>query len=141
MKQILLALCIAGAGFAQTNAHEAPVMSILNDIHAVNSLDKTLAFYRAVFGLDAQPRPFPNPGVPALTNSPGVSLRIAVLKFPNASFGFELTEFSGIERKPGRPTHTDPGAGTMVLRVRDLDSVVATAKKAGAEIVPGHRRP
>jgi len=141
MKKTILALTIAAAAFAQTSGHEAPVMSILNDIHAVNSLDKTLAFYRAVFGLDAQPRPFPNPGVPALTNSPGVSLRLAVLKFPNASFGFELTEFSGIERKPGRPTHTDPGAGTMVLRVRNLDNVVAAAKKAGAEIVTRSQAP
>jgi catechol 2,3-dioxygenase-like lactoylglutathione lyase family enzyme len=81
-------------------ASGAPVVGILNYIHAVNDLDKTLAFYHEVFGLDGQPRPFPNPGVPALTNSPGVSLRLAVLKLPNAGFGFELTEFSGVPRQP-----------------------------------------
>ena len=87
------------------------MVGILNYIHAVNDLDTTLAFYNEVFGLKGEPRPFPNPGVPALTNSPGVSLRLAVLKLPNASFGFELTQFSGVDRHPGRPKHTDPGAG------------------------------
>lgn len=137
----LFALCTAGAAFAQTDSRSPVVLSILNDIHAVNNLDQTLAFYRDVFGLTAEPRPFPNPGVPALTNSPGVHLRLAVLRFPNASFGFELTEFSGIARNPGRARHTDPGTGTMVLRVRDLDAVVAAAKKDGCEIVTASQAP
>lgn len=142
MKRSLLALFVAGAAFAESSSQSAAVMSILNDIHAVNTLDKTLAFYREVFGLNAEPRPFPNPGVPALTNSPGVSLRLAMLHFPKASYGFELTEFSGVDRKPGRAARqTDPGAGTLVLRVRDLDAVVTAAKKLDAPIVTRSQAP
>ena len=76
-------LLIRSAGFAQTDTAPpaaGPVVGILNYIHAVNDLEKTLAFYNEVFGLKAEPRPFPNPGVPALTNSPGVSLRLATLR-------------------------------------------------------------
>ncbi len=119
----------------------APVVGILNYIHAVDSLDKTLAFYNDVFGLKGEPRPFPNPGVPALTNSPGVSLRLAVLKLPNASFGFELTQFSGVDRHPGRAKHTDPGAGLLALRVKDMAPVLAAIKKRNDPIVTSSGAP
>jgi catechol 2,3-dioxygenase-like lactoylglutathione lyase family enzyme len=112
-----------------------PTVGILNYIHAVNDLGKTLAFYDQVFGLKGEPRPFPNPGVPALTNSPGVSLRIGVLRLPNAGFGFELTEFSGVARHPGVPKHTDPGAALLALRVKDMQPVLAAIKKRNDPII------
>jgi catechol 2,3-dioxygenase-like lactoylglutathione lyase family enzyme len=114
-----------------------PVVGIRNDLHAVNGLDKTLAFYRDVFGLDGETQP-QNRGLAALTNSPGAHVRFAVLDLPNTSFGFELAEFSGVERKPGRLRVSDPGSGTLILRVLDLDRVVDAAKAPGAEMVtPG----
>jgi catechol 2,3-dioxygenase-like lactoylglutathione lyase family enzyme len=119
----------------------APVVGILNYIHAVDSLDTTLAFYNDVFGLKGEPRPFPNPGVPALTNSPGVSLRLAVLKLPNAGFGFELTQFSGVDRHPGRAKHTDPGAALLALRVKDMAPVLAAIKKRNDPIVTSSGAP
>jgi catechol 2,3-dioxygenase-like lactoylglutathione lyase family enzyme len=142
----LLAVCLCGAAvcFAQTGLtapSAAPVVGILNYIHAVNDLDTTLAFYNEVFGLKGQPRPFPNPGVPALTNSPGVSLRIATLKLPNEPFGFELTQFSGIDRHPGRAKQTDPGAGLLALRVKDMAPVLAAIKKRNDPIVTSSGAP
>jgi catechol 2,3-dioxygenase-like lactoylglutathione lyase family enzyme len=113
----------------------AAAVEILNDIHAVNSLNKTLAFYRGVFELDGKARVLPNTGIPALVNSPIVRLRIAVLDLPNTSFGLELAEFSGVERKPVRLNVSDPGGGTLVLRVRDLDRVVDAAKNFGTEVI------
>src|SRR3984957_21204389 len=102
--RILSAIVIASAqiAFAQTGTapSDAPVVGMLNYIHAVNDLDRTLAFYHDVFGLDAPaPRPLLSPGVPALTNSPGVKLGLSTLHFPNPVFGFELTEFSNVDRK------------------------------------------
>lgn len=129
---------IATVAFAQIgpapNTGVATV-GMLNWIHAVNNLDKTLAFYDEVFGLKGEPRPFPNPGVPALTNSPGVKLRLATLRLPNAGFGFELTEFSGVARHPGVPKHTDPGAALIALRVKDMAPVFAAVKKLNAPII------
>lgn len=130
----LFAVLLAQTGSAPA-ASDAPVVGILNYIHAVNDLETTLAFYHDVFGLDGKPQAFPNPGVPALTNSPGVSLRLAVLRLPNAGFGFELTQFSGVDRHPGRPKHTDPGAALIGLRVKDLEPVLAAVKKRNIPVI------
>jgi catechol 2,3-dioxygenase-like lactoylglutathione lyase family enzyme len=138
MTRLLSLVLLATVSFAQTGStppSSAPVVGILNYIHAVNDLETTLAFYNEVFGLKGEPRPFPNPGVPALTNSPGVSLRLAVLKLPNESFGFELTQFSGVDRHPGRAKHTDPGAALLALRVKDIAPVLAAIKKRHDPIV------
>ena len=138
MKPYLLALSFSSILFAQTGPAPntgVPVVGILNYIHAVNDLETTLAFYNDVFGLKGEPRPFPNPGVPALTNSPGVSLRLATLRLPNAGFGFELTQFSGVDRHPGQPKHTDPGAALIALRVKDLDPVLAAMKKDKVPVI------
>ena len=137
MKPLLLTLSFSAALLAQTGPAptEAPVVGILNYIHAVNDLDTTLAFYNDVFGLKGEPRQFPNPGVPALTNSPGVSLRLATLRLPNAGFGFELTQFSGVDRHPGQPKHTDPGAALIALRVKDLEPVLAAMKKDNVPVI------
>jgi catechol 2,3-dioxygenase-like lactoylglutathione lyase family enzyme len=116
-------------------------VGILNDIHAVADLDKTLAFYKDVFGISGAPRAFPNPGVPLLTNAPGVSLRLAVMKLPNAPHGFELTDFTGVEKQAGRARLTDPGAAALDIYVSDLDQVVAAAQKGGYEIVTTSGRP
>jgi catechol 2,3-dioxygenase-like lactoylglutathione lyase family enzyme len=126
---------------ADTPPSAAPVVGMLNYIHAVNDLETTLAFYNDVFGLKGEPRPFPNPGVPALTNSPGVSLRLATLKLPNESFGFELTQFSGVDRRPGRPKHTDPGAALLALRVKDIAPVLVAIKKRKDRIVTSSGAP
>jgi len=138
VKPYLLALSFSSILFAQTGPAPntgVPVVGILNYIHAVNDLETTLAFYNDVFGLKGEPRPFPNPGVPALTNSPGVSLRLATLRLPNAGFGFELTQFSGVDRHPGQPRHTDPGAALIALRVKDLDPVLAAMKKDKVPVI------
>jgi catechol 2,3-dioxygenase-like lactoylglutathione lyase family enzyme len=138
VKPYLLALSFSSILFAQTGPPPntgVPVVGILNYIHAVNDLETTLAFYNDVFGLKGEPRPFPNPGVPALTNSPGVSLRLATLRLPNAGFGFELTQFSGVDRHPGQPKHTDPGAALIALRVKDLDPVLAAMKKDKVPVI------
>jgi catechol 2,3-dioxygenase-like lactoylglutathione lyase family enzyme len=87
-----------------------------------------------VLGLNGTPRDFPNPAVPQLTDAPGVTLRLSMMRLPGAML-FELTHFKGLERKPARAAYTDPGAGSIVLYVRDLDVVVANAKRANAPIV------
>ncbi|MBV8845880.1 MAG: hypothetical protein JO307_23975 [Bryobacterales bacterium] len=139
---ILRAFCLIPAiavsvAFAQTESAEQPkpqIRSLSHAIHAVEDLDTTLAFYRDVFGLNGTPSDFPNPAVPLLTNAPGVTLRLSMMQLP-AGMRFELTHFKGLERKPGRAAYTDPGAASIVLYARDLDTIVANAKKANAPIV------
>ena len=113
----------------------------MHAIHATNNIETTLAFYRELFGLEAKVTPFANPGVPLLTNSPGVSLRVAMLRIPGQGFNFELTEFTNTERRGGRPRLTDPGAPHMKFLVRDIASVMAAAKKRRAEIITRSNAP
>lgn len=123
------------SGSAQTPSPTKPqIVSLSHAIHAVENLDRTLAFYHEVFGLNGMPQDFPNPGVPLLTDAPGVTLRLSMMRLPG-SMQFELTDFKGPERKPVEANYWDPGAASVVLYVRDIDSVVANAKKANATIV------
>ena len=138
--KIALAFCLVSATFAawaQTDTSEPAkpqIRSLSHAIHAVEDLDTTLAFYREVFGLNGTPQDFPNPAVPLLTNAPGVTLRMSMMRLPGAML-FELTHFKGVERKPARAAYTDPGAASIVLYVRDIEAAVANAKKANAPIV------
>ena len=120
---------------ASAGAQSAPVTKALSHaIHAVNDLDTTLAFYRTVFGLNGKAQDFPNPAVPLLTNAPGVKLRLSMLALPG-KMRLELTQFTGLERKPAEAKYTDPGAASVVFYVRDIDALVANAKAANAPIV------
>jgi catechol 2,3-dioxygenase-like lactoylglutathione lyase family enzyme len=131
------AAAVALVALAQTDSSDQTkpqIRSLSHAIHAVEDLDTTLAFYREVFGLNGTPNDFPNPAVPQLTNAPDVTLRLSMMRLPGAML-FELTHFKGLERKPARAAYTDPGAGSIVLYVRDLDTAVANAKRANAPIV------
>ena len=141
--RIALSFCLIAAAaapfvaWAQTESGDQTkpqIRSLSHAIHAVGDLDTTLAFYREVFGLVGTPSDFPNPAVPQLTNAPGVTLRLSMMRLPGKMM-FELTNFKGLERKPAQAAYTDPGAGSIVFYVRDLDEVVANAKKANATIV------
>jgi catechol 2,3-dioxygenase-like lactoylglutathione lyase family enzyme len=132
MKNLFLCL---GWTVALAQAQPAPITrSLSHAIHAVDDLDTTLAFYRNVFGINGNPQDFLNAAVPLLTNAPGVTLRMSMLSLPGG-MRFELTHFKGVERKAVQAKYTDPGAASLVLYVRDIDSLVANAKKANAPIV------
>lgn len=133
MKTLALLITITGLALAEAQP-AGHIQSLSHAIHAVNDLDTTLAFYRDVFGLSGNPQDFPNPAVPLLTNAPGVTLRMSMLALPGR-MRFELTNFKGVERKPAQAKYTDPGAGSIVFHVRDIDSLVANAKKANAPII------
>src|SRR5580658_6477018 len=132
MKTLAL-FSLASLAFAQVQP-AGHIQSLSHAIHAVDDLDTTLAFYRDVFGLRGNPQDFPNPAVPLLTNAPGVTLRMSMLALPGR-MRFELTHFKGVERKPAQARYTDPGAGSIVFHVRDIDLALANARKANAPIV------
>jgi predicted enzyme related to lactoylglutathione lyase len=111
------------------------VTGLMHAIHSTNDVDKTLAFYQAVFGVGGQVRPFASTGPQILTDSPGATLRVAMTQL-KGGFNFELTEFGNLPRQMNKqPDIADPGAPMMKMLVRDLDAVVANAKKVNAPIV------
>jgi catechol 2,3-dioxygenase-like lactoylglutathione lyase family enzyme len=116
-------------------------VGFMHAIHATNVVEKTLAFYTEVFGLSGQVQPFANEAVPILTDSPGVSLRVSMLRLPGEGFNFELTEFSNVARTPAQPQIWDPGAPHMKILVRDIEPVVAAVRKLNAPILTTSRAP
>ena len=132
---------IIGPIAAQSAAPAAPagarpqVIRLSHFIHATTKLEPTIAFYRDVFGMTIpEPRVFSTPGAALLNNIPGLGLRLSMARFSDG-FGFELTEFSNVDRKGGQGLATDPGAVQLILPVRSVDDVLTNAKKAGAEIL------
>jgi len=146
MRMLRRALVLAGVTAvtaAPALAQQAPAgraTALSHAIHAVDDLDTTLAFYRDVFGIEGRAQDFANPAVPLLTNAPGVTLRLSMLGLPGG-LRFELTHFKGLERQPGKASYTDPGAGSLVFHVRDIEPLLAAATQAGAAIVTRNGAP
>jgi catechol 2,3-dioxygenase-like lactoylglutathione lyase family enzyme len=140
MLKLLATVSLAAiSAFPQSN----PVIQLQNFAHTTESLDKTVPFYRDVLGLPvngardpltAQPQKLDD-DMSKFTATKGMSFRGATFRIPNATFGFELTEFTGGSRKPVRPNLQDIGSATLALQVRDIEKVLAKVKTAGAQIV------
>lgn len=131
---VLIMVLAASLARAQTSPATPHVIGMVHFIHATQTLETTVAFYRDVFGIDAPIRPFTNPAVATLNNVPGIKLRASRPVFPDNS-AWEITEFTEVDRTGGQARPTDPGAIALMIPVRDLDAVTAAAKKAGAPIL------
>ncbi len=139
----------ATLGVASSAVSQAPVsnptnktgvIGLMHAIHSTNDVEKTLAFYQQVFALNGGVNGFDPKGPRILTNSPTASLRVAMMNLTghtgSSALNFELTQFGDLERQTNKqPDIQDPGAPTMKMLVRDLDTVVANAKKVNAPIV------
>jgi catechol 2,3-dioxygenase-like lactoylglutathione lyase family enzyme len=139
-KSLLIQLGLAAALLAQgqQTAPAGDVIGIGNFSHVVTNLEKSVAFYHDVLGLDigTAPQAFSgNPPIMKMSNAVGAQSRIAQLKIPGAAFGLELIEYKDFDRQPGNPRFQDPGAGNLALRIRDIDSVVARLRTAGAHVL------
>ena len=136
--RILLPLLFCGALLAQQPA----VIGVRDFSHSVEDLDKSVKFYKDVFGLELSrpPADLPDAGVAALVSAPGIHLRMAEFKMPGENFGLELTQFSGPQRKGGVPEqfwpeHVYPGAVDLQLKVRDMNTVFGALVMANARII------
>jgi len=78
--RIFLPLLFCGALFGQQPA----VIGVRDFSHSVEDLDKSVKFYKDVFGLELSrpPTDLPDAGVAALANAPGIHLRMATFKLP-----------------------------------------------------------
>jgi len=135
MRKLLWVAMLAGALGGAASAQTPVVLGMNNWIHSTQDLEKTVAFYREVFGLEKPPAPRPpNPAVPGLIGVPGARLQVQIFRLPGA-FGYELTHFGAIELHPAQARPYDPGSAELMLRVRDLDAVAAALKEAGAKVI------
>ena len=132
---LLSSTLVSAQGQLQNPTNKTGVIGLMHAIHSVNDIEKTLAFYQDVFGLTGRVNSFDPKGPRILTNSPTATLRVAMTNLRGA-FNFELTQFGDLDRQMNKePDIQDPGAPMMKILVRDIDAVVANAKKANARIV------
>jgi len=132
---VLAGALVLAQGQVPNPTNKTGVIGLMHAIHSTNDVEKTLAFYQSVFALNGRVNGFDPKGPRILTNSPTASLRVAMTQLRGA-FNFELTQFGDLERQTNKqPDIQDPGAPMMKVLVRDLDAVVANAKKANAPIV------
>ena len=141
---VILVLALSSLAFAQTAPAPAPafpsfVTGVGNFSHIVADLDKSLAFYRDVIGLQptAPPQAFSgNPAIMRLGNTVGAQSRYVALSVPGSAIGVELIEYKDIARTPVYPRFQDPGAANLIVRLRDVDSVLEKVKKTpGAKVL------
>jgi catechol 2,3-dioxygenase-like lactoylglutathione lyase family enzyme len=112
----------------------------------VENMDRSLAFYHDVFGMDvpalpaAGARPFnrANPQLFAMFDIAGSRERHQSARVPGTRINVELMEIQDVEHKTIPLRLQDPGTATLVLMVRDIDATLARAKQAAVSIAtPG----
>ena len=133
---------VACCAWAQAPA--AKIERLNNLAHTVDSLEKTVPFYRDVLGLQIPVgRPDPTKATPSalnaemsrFTGTQGAKFRAAVIPIPFAAFAMELTEFTGLPRKGAVARIQDPGVAILSLQVKDMDAILARLKQAGAPVI------
>jgi len=112
----------------------------------VEDMDRSLAFYHDVFGMEIPPlpasgvRPYnsPNPRLFMFFDIPGAKERHQSARLPGVGTAIEAMEIQNVDHKTIPLRTQDPGTATLILLVRDLDSTLAHAKQANVPIVtPG----
>ena len=112
----------------------------------VENMDRSLAFYHDVFGMDvpALPatgeRPYnnPNPRLFMFFHIPNAKERHQSARVAGTRVAIELMEVQNVEHKKVSLRLQDPGNATPVLVVRDIDAAMDRLRKANVSMVtPG----
>jgi catechol 2,3-dioxygenase-like lactoylglutathione lyase family enzyme len=141
---VALAVALPLGAQAPQPAPAGEVVGVGNFAHIVADLDKALAFYRDVIGLEVtvQQGFAPNDAIAELGATEGGQSRIAVLDVPGLELGVELIEYKDIQRNVQRPRFYDPGAANLALRMRDIDAVYERVTKfPGAKVITEGGKP
>jgi catechol 2,3-dioxygenase-like lactoylglutathione lyase family enzyme len=115
----------------------------------VENMDKSLAFYHDVFGMEVPPppesgaRPYnnPNPRLFAMFDIPGAKERHQSARVPGIRTGVEPMEIQNVDHKTIQLRIQDPGTATLVLVVRDIDATLARITQANLPIVTTGAKP
>ena len=107
----------------------------------VANLDASTAFYVGLLGLTsdaptvASAKDTPPPPILRLEGTPDGRMRWNHVPYPGSGWRSEFLEFTEIERSAAQLRIQDPGTATVVLRVRDIDALVAKLKQAGTPVL------
>jgi catechol 2,3-dioxygenase-like lactoylglutathione lyase family enzyme len=115
----------------------------------VENMDRSLAFYHDVFGMDVPALPAsgeraynrPNPRLFAMFQINGSRERHQSARVPGTRLSLEFMEIQDIDHKTVELRMQDPGVAAPVLIVRDLDATLARVRQANASIVTPRAMP
>jgi catechol 2,3-dioxygenase-like lactoylglutathione lyase family enzyme len=103
----------------------------------VESLDRSIAFYRDVLGFEETFRWNPRaPYIGELVGYPDVDLHAAILKMPGSSTFLELLEYRNVERAPVDTSTANPGTAHIAFFVDDLDTLYEELRSKGIASCP-----
>jgi len=149
---IFTSLIAAALSWAQTltpSTPRAPVVEGGLMLMVVSNLDRSVEFYRDFVGLpapaNAQGRPAAAPpfgpvtaGLADLYDARGAQVRITVMRIPGSDLQLEFLDFRNLDMNAQHPHVQDPGATTIIIKVRDVDVVAARAAQNGVQVLtPG----
>ena len=135
-----------GPAGANTASDKGAVIGTGTFTGFVENMDRSLAFYHDVFGMDVPPlpasgeRPYnnPNPRLFSMFEIPGARERHQSARVTGTRVTVELMEIQDIDHQTIPMRSQDPGTATLVFFVRDLDAALARARQANATVItPG----
>jgi catechol 2,3-dioxygenase-like lactoylglutathione lyase family enzyme len=117
-----------------------------NYIHVVANLDRTIAFYRTVLGVEpngsATARPYAaNTPVATMYNTPGSKFRGATFNVPNSDLNLEFIDWEGNTAPAVTGRVFDPGSPMIVLQVRSIEAGIEAVKQHGGSFVTPNGEP
>jgi catechol 2,3-dioxygenase-like lactoylglutathione lyase family enzyme len=114
----------------------------------VENMDRSLAFFHDVFGMEVPALPDAggraynraNPQLFAMFDIPGARERHQSARVPGSRVTLELMDIQDIAHQTIPLRIQDPGTATLVLMVRDLDGMLARVRQANVTIAtPGSK--
>jgi lactoylglutathione lyase len=103
---------------------------------AVSDLDRSLAFYRDLLGLQiVWERVFEEEYVRQLVGYPNVKIRAAFLELPGTTTRLELLEYQQVPRVTVDMHTANPGNAHLCIGVKDLDGLYHALRDAGVDFV------
>jgi catechol 2,3-dioxygenase-like lactoylglutathione lyase family enzyme len=144
---VALVVSVAGQG-GSTNATSAIIGTGAFTVF-VENMDRSLAFYHDVFGMDVPALPASgerqynpaNPRLFAMFDIPGARERHQSARIAGTRVAVEVMEIQDVPHQTLDLRIQDPGNTTLVLSVRDLDGMLARLGQAKARIVTAGGRP
>jgi catechol 2,3-dioxygenase-like lactoylglutathione lyase family enzyme len=115
----------------------------------VENMDRSLAFYHDVFGMDVPPlqtsgeRPYnnPNPRLFAMFDIAGARERHQSARAAGTKVAVEVMDIQDVPHKTLDLRVQDAGTATLVLVVRDIDAMLARLARANVAIVTRGAKP
>jgi lactoylglutathione lyase len=102
----------------------------------VESLERSLAFYRDVLGFEEVFRWNPQaPYIGELVGYPEVDLHAAILRIPGSEVFLELLEYRNVEREAVDTRTANPGTAHIAFFVDDLDALYRELHERGVRSV------